>query len=59
MAEGGFDDTEMKNRNMEEEENERNEEASFNNNDESCNKSINIMNTCNPISKYSRVDYHT
>ena len=65
MAEGGFDDIEMKNRNMEEEEeeDERNKETSFNNDDElaqspcSHNNSINIINTSNPKSKYSRVDH--
>ena len=60
MAEGGFDDLEMKNINeeKEEEENERmNEETSFNNDDDSHNNSINIINTSNPKSKYSRVDY--
>ena len=53
MVEGGFDDLEMKNINEEkEEENERmNEETCFNNN------SINIINTSNPKSKYSRVDH--
>ena len=67
MAEGGFDDIETKNRNIEEEEEEerRNEETSFNNEDElarsprSHNKSINLINTSNPKSKYSRVDYRS
>ena len=59
MAEGGFNDLEMKNINEEkEEENERmNEETSFNNDDDHHNNSINIINTSNPKSKYSRVDY--
>ena len=58
MAEGGFD-LEMKDINKEKEEDERrNEETSFNNNDYHYrNKSINIINTSNPKSKYSRVDY--
>ena len=59
MAEGGFDDIEMKNRNMEEENKRNNEDyeidTSFNNDDH--NNSINIINTSNPKSKYSRVDY--
>ena len=60
MAEGGFDDSEMKDINEEKEEDERrNEETSFNDNDDynSHNKSINIINTSNPKSKFSRVDY--
>ena len=55
----GFDDIEMRNRNIEEEEEERKneeEETSFNNDDEH-NRSINIINTSNSKSKYSRVDY--
>ena len=53
MAEGGFDDIEMKNRNMEE------EETSFGGDDlqtaSGHNRSINIINSENPIRK-TRVD---
>ena len=67
MAEGRFDDLEMKNINEEKEvaSERRNEETSFNNDDDyelarsprSHNKSINIINKSNPKSKYSRIDY--
>ena len=55
----GFDDIEMKNRNMEEEEEER--ETSFGGDDlednpEGHNRSINIINTENPKRKFNRVD---
>ena len=68
MAEGGFDDLEMKDINEQKEEeyevdNERrNEETSFINDDElawsprSNDNNINIINTSNPKIKYSRVD---
>ena len=55
MDESGFDDIEMKNRNMEEE-----EETSFGGDDlqtaSGNNRSINIINTENPKSKFNRVE---
>ena len=60
MAEDGFDDIEMKNRNMEEEEEKEKEEereTSFGGDDhEDHNRSINIINTENPKRKLNRVD---
>ena len=62
MAEGGFDDFEIKDINEEKEvdnevHNKRKNETSFNNNYDYHNKSINIINKSNPKNKYSRVDY--
>ena len=61
MAEGGFDDFETKdiNEEKEKEDERRNEETSYNNDDDydSHNKSINIINTSTPKSKYRRIDY--
>ena len=52
----GFDDIEMRNRNMEEEEEEEEGETSFGGDDlEDHNRSINIINTENPKSKFNRV----
>ena len=61
MAKGGFDDFEMKDYDVNKEEEDyerRNEETSFNKDDEldSHNKSISIVNTSNSKSKYIRVD---
>ena len=57
----GFDDIEMRNRNMEEEEEEEEGETSFGGDDlednpEGHNRSINIINTENPKRKFNRVD---
>ena len=52
----GFDDIEMRNRNMEEEEEESEGETSFGGDDpENHNRSVNIINTENPKSKFNRV----
>ena len=56
----GFDDIEMRNRNMEEEEEEEEEEGetSFGGDDpDDHNRSINIINTENQKSKFNRVKY--
>ena len=56
MAEG-FDDIEMKNRNIEEEEEEEGETCFGGGDPENHNRSINIINTENPKSKFNRVGH--